>query len=277
MFTLGLTLKPSDFKRIATEPRGVAIGLTNLLMISPLLAFGVATIYDLEPALAVGLVLLGASPGGTMANLLTHLARGDVALSVTMTAISSLAAVVTVPTYLALAVNHFDASVADDVSMAGMVARVFLITIVPLSAGMWYRSRGEARAAILEPRLKRVAFTVFLLVVIGAVASEFETIADNFGILAVAALTLNVAAMSVSFAVARLASLNDRQATAIAMELGVHNSTLAIAVGSSIDDVLSIPAAVYSAFMFITAGLFARLMFRRNGGVAADPAVAKAG
>ena len=181
------------------------------------------------------------------------------------------------PTYLALAVSHFDASVADDVSMAGVVARVFLITIVPLSAGMWYRSRGEARAASLEPRLKRVAFTVFLLVVIGAVASEFETIADNFGILAVAALTLNVAAMSVSFAVARLASLNDRQATAIAMELGVHNSTLAIAVGSSIDDVLSIPAAVYSAFMFITAGLFARLMFRRNGGVAADPAVAKAG
>ena len=277
MFTLGLTLRTADFRRIATEPRGVAIGLTNLLVISPLLAFAVATLYDLEPALAVGLVLLGASPGGTMANLLTHLARGDVALSVTMTAISSLAAVVTVPTYLALAVNHFDASVADDVSMAGVVVRVFLITIVPLSAGMWYRSRDEARAAILEPRLKRVAFTVFLLVVIGAVASEFETIADNFGILAVAALTLNVAAMSVSFAVARLASLNDRQATAIAMELGVHNSTLAIAVGSSIDDVLSIPAAVYSAFMFITAGLFARLMFRRNGGVTADPAAAKAG
>ena len=236
----------------------MAIGLTNLLLISPLLAFAVATLYDLEPAFAVGLVLLGASPGGTMANLLTHLARGDVALSVTMTAISSLAAVVTVPTYLALAVSHFDASVADDVSMTGVVARVFLITIVPLSAGMWYRARDEARAAVLEPRLKKVAFTVFLLVVIGAVASEFETIADNFGTLAIAALTLNVAAMSVSFAVARLARLNDRQATAIAMELGVHNSTLAIAVGSSIDEVLSIPAAVYSAFMFITAGLFAR-------------------
>jgi BASS family bile acid:Na+ symporter len=277
MFTLGLTLRTGDFRRIATEPRGVAIGLANLLLISPLLAFAVATIYDLEPALAVGLVLLGASPGGTMANLLTHLARGDVALSVTMTAISSLAAVVTVPTYLALAVNHFDAAVADDVSMGGVVARVFLITIVPLSLGMYYRARDDAKALALEPRLKKVAFTVFALVVIGAVASEFGTIADNFGILAVAALTLNVAAMSTSFVVARVARLNDRQATAIAMELGVHNSTLAIAVGSSIDDVLSIPAAVYSAFMFITAGLFARLMSRRNGGVRARPAVAEGG
>lgn len=277
MFTLGLTLKTADFRRIATQPRGVAIGLTNLLVISPLLAFAVATLYDLEPALAVGLVLLGASPGGTMANLLTHLARGDVALSVTMTAISSVAAVVTVPTFLALAVSHFDATVADNVSMGGVVARVFLITIVPLSAGMWYRARDEVRAAALEPRLKQVAFTVFLLVVIGAVVSEFETIADNFGILALATLTLNVAAMTASFAIARAASLSDRQATAIAMELGVHNSTLAIAVGSSIDEVLSIPAAVYSAFMFITAGLFARVMFRRNDGVATRPAVAEGG
>lgn len=277
MFTLGLTLKTADFRRIATQPRGVAIGLTNLLVISPLLAFAVATLYDLEPALAVGLVLLGASPGGTMANLLTHLARGDVALSVTMTAISSVAAVVTVPTFLALAVSHFDATVADNVSMGGVVARVFLITIVPLSAGMWYRARDEVRAAALEPRLKQVAFTVFLLVVIGAVVSEFETIADNFGILALAALTLNVAAMTASFAIARAASLSDRQATAIAMELGVHNSTLAIAVGSSIDEVLSIPAAVYSAFMFITAGLFARVMFRRNDGVTSRPAAAEGG
>lgn len=194
-----------------------------------------------------------------------------------MTAISSVAAVVTVPTFLALAVSHFDATVADNVSMGGVVARVFLITIVPLSAGMWYRARDEVRAAALEPRLKQVAFTVFLLVVIGAVVSEFETIADNFGILALATLTLNVAAMTASFAIARAASLSDRQATAIAMELGVHNSTLAIAVGSSIDEVLSIPAAVYSAFMFITAGLFARVMFRRNDGVTSRPAAAEGG
>jgi len=224
----------------------------------------VAELYSLEPELAVGLVLLGASPGGTTANLLTHLARGDTALSVTMTAISSLAAVITVPVFLELATNHFDAGVSDDVSMAGVVARVFLITIVPLAIGMWLRHRSPERVIAIEDRARRIALAVFLVVVAGAVASEFDRIRENFASVAAAALTLNVLAMSVSYTVARVARLDGRQATAIAMELGVHNSTLAIAVGATIASVLTIPAAVYSAFMYITAGLFARAMYRRN-------------
>jgi BASS family bile acid:Na+ symporter len=272
MGTLGLSLRPSDFARILSQPRGILIGLANLLALSPLLAFGIAELYGLAPAFAVGLVLLGASPGGTLANLLTHLARGDTALSVSMTAISSVSAVVTVPLYLSLAIDHFDAPFADDVSMLGVVVRVFLITLVPLAIGMRLRARNPARAAELEPRVKRGALIVFVLVVIGAVAGERETITDNFADLALATLTLNVAAMTASFLVARAARLDDRQATAIAMELGIHNSTLAIAVGVSIAEVVSIPAAVYSAFMFLTAGSFARLMLRRNGSPSPAPA-----
>ena len=271
MITLGLSLTPADFRRVVVFPKGVAIGLVNLLLVSPLLAFLVAEGYGLEPAFAVGLVLLGASPGGTTANLLTHLARGDTALSVTMTAISSLAAVVTVPIYLKLATDHFDASFATDVSMVGIVVRVFLITIVPLAIGMALRARYTERVLEVEDRAKRIALGVFVLVVIGAVASEWELVTENFAELAVAALTLNVLAMSVSYAVSRVARLDGRQATAIAMELGVHNATLAIAVGAAVATVLTIPAAVYSAFMYITAGLFARLMYRRN---VQEPAVA---
>jgi bile acid:Na+ symporter, BASS family len=276
MGTLGLSLTPADFKRVFIRPRGVFIGLLNLILVSPLLAFAVAELYELEAAFAVGLVLLGASPGGTLANLLTHLARGDTALSITMTAFSSVAAVVTVPLFLGLAVDHFDASVADDVSMLGVVARVFAITIVPLSVGMWLRSRNPARAIAAEPKAKRVAAVVWVCVVIGAVASEFETVTDNFTELMLATFTLNVAAMAVSFTVARLARLDERQATAIAMELGIHNAALAIAVGASIAEVLAIPAAVYSALMFFTAGAFARVMFRRNGASEARPAPAPA-
>jgi bile acid:Na+ symporter, BASS family len=264
MAALGLSLRPEDFRRIFTAPRGVLIGLGNLLVVSPLLAFAVAELYDLEPAFAVGLVLLGAAPGGTLANLLTHLARGDTALSISMTALSSLAAVVTVPLYLKLSVDHFGATVGEHVNMAGVVVRVFAVTIIPLAFGMWLRARDPARAALLEPRAKRVAFAVFLGVVAGAVTSEWDKVADNIGHLVLATLTFNLAAMSVSFTVARLAGLDDRQATAIAMELGLHNSALAIAVGVSVADVLGIPAAVYSAFMFLTAGAFARLMWRRN-------------
>ena len=263
--SIGLALTPDDFRRVFTVPRGVAIGLASLLVRSPLLACGVAELYGLGAAFAVGLVLLGASPGGTMANLLTHLALGDTALSISMTALSSLAAVITVPLYLALAVAHFDASGADDVSMAGGVPRVFLITIVPLAAGMWLRSRRPRWAAANEATVRKVALVAFVLVVIGAVASEGETVTDHFAELAIAALPLNVLAMACSYAVSRIARLDDRQSTAVAIELGVHNGTLAIAVGALIADPLTIPAAVYSAFMFVTAGTFARVMYRRNG------------
>lgn len=269
MLSLGLALTPADFRRVATQPRGIAVGITNLALISPLLAFAIAEIYSLEPVLAVGLVLLGASPGGTMANLLTHLARGDTALSISMTAISSLAAIVTVPLFLQLSTSHFGATDLDDsVDMLGVVIRVLLITVIPLAAGMWLRARRPERVAEVEGTVKRIALGIFLAVVIGVVVAEFDRVTDQLGDVAAAVVTLNLAAMAISFAIARLARLDDRQATAIAIELGVHNSTLAIAVGATIATDLTIPAAVYASFMFVSAGLFARLMYKRNAPVA---------
>jgi BASS family bile acid:Na+ symporter len=264
MGSLGMSLQVDDFRRVLVDPRGVAIGLANLLVLSPLLAFALGEAFNLDPVFAVGLVLMGAAPGGALANLLTHVARGETALSVTMSGISSVVAVVTVPLYLGLAVDHFNAGVGDDVSMLGTVLRVFGITIVPVSLGMAFRARDPVRARRLEPRIKRFSLIMFVLVVAVAVAAEWHRITESFGSVAPAALALNVAAMTLSFTVARLARLPDRQATAIAMELGVHNSTLSIAVATSIDTQLAIPAAVYSAFMFFTAGAFARIMARRN-------------
>ncbi len=272
MTTLGMSLTPSDFRRVAVYPKGVGIGLVNLLAISPVLAFAVAELYSLEPALAVGLVLLGASPGGTMANMLTHLARGDTALSITMTAISSVAAVITVPLFLELSTSHFGATgFDDDIAMGGVVARVLLITVIPLSLGMYLRSRSPERVKAIEGRARATAFALFVGVVVGAIVAEHERVIDNLDDVAAAAITLNLAAMTVSFTIARAARLDNRQATAIAIELGVHNATLAIAVGATIATVLTIPAAVYSAFMFISAGLFARVMFRRNTAAAPAP------
>lgn len=265
MISLGTTLVADDFRRVVVYPKGVAIGLANLLLLSPFLAFAVAEVYNLEPALAVGLVLLGASPGGTLANLLTHLARGDTALSISMTALSSVAAVITVPLYLKLAVSHFGASELDtQVGVIGVVARVLLITVIPLAFGMWLRARRPQRVAELGQALRRAAVVLFLGAVIGVIIAEHDRVIDNLGAVAAAAITLNLAAMAGSFTIARLARLENRQATAIAMELGIHNSTLAIAIGATIATVLTIPAAVYASFMFIPAGLFAWLMHRRN-------------
>lgn len=263
MGTLGLALTAADFRRVLSAPRAVAIGMINLALISPLLALAMAELFELSPELAVGLVLLGASPGGMMANMLTHLSRGDTALSVTMTAISSVGAMITVPLFLGLAGDHFGATEIGDVGMAGIVLRVFAITIVPVAAGMELRRRWPERVGAAYQRARRISLGLFAIVVLGAIVSEHDTVAANFADVAGAALALNLTAMALSYAISKLARLGDRQATAIALELGIHNSALAIAVGASLSDDLSIPAAVYSTFMLATGGLFAWTMSRR--------------
>jgi bile acid:Na+ symporter, BASS family len=265
MASLGMSLTAEDFKRIFVNPKGVSIGLVNLVLLSPLLAFAIAHVFSLEPSLAVGLVLLGASPGGTLANLLTHFARGDTALSITMTAISSLAAVLTVPLFLRLATDHFGADGLDGhASMLGVVARVLLITVVPLAIGMWLRARRPERVAEIGGTVRRVSAVVFISAVAGVIVAEHDRVLDNLDVVAGAAVTLNIVAMSTSFAIARLVRLDNRQSTAIAIELGIHNAALAIAVGATIATVLTVPAAVYASFMFVPAGLFAWLMYGRN-------------
>lgn len=264
MCSLGMELTRDDFRRVLVAPRGVAIGMLNLALISPLLALAMAELFGLPPELAVGLVLLGASPGGMMANMLTHLSRGDTALSVTMTAISSVGAMVTVPLFLGLAGEHFAATEIGDVSMLGIVLRVFAITIVPVAIGMELRRRRPVWVGRVHSRVRRVSLTLFALVVLGAIASENDTVRENLADVAGAALALNLAAMALSFSISKLARLGDRQATAIALELGIHNSALAIAVGASLADDLAIPAAVYSSFMLFTGGAFAWTMSRRN-------------
>jgi bile acid:Na+ symporter, BASS family len=264
MWSLGMELTREDFRRVLTAPRGVAIGMLNLALISPLLALTMAELFELPPELAVGLVLLGASPGGMMANMLTHLARGDTALSVTMTAISSVGAMVTVPLFLGFASEHFDATEVGDVGMLGIVLRVFAITIVPVTIGMELRRRRPEWVAAALPRVKRISLSLFAVVVVGAIVSEHDTVIENLAEVAGAALALNLVAMALSFTISKLARLDDRQATAIALELGIHNSALAIAVGASLLDDLAIPAAVYSSFMLFTGGAFAWFMSRRN-------------
>ncbi len=269
MFSLGMALTIADFRRVVLFPRGIAIGLLNLLLISPLLAFTLAVVFRLPPELAVGMVLLGASPGGTTANMLTHLARGDTALSITMTAISSVAAVVMTPLVLSLASAHFmSGELALQLDMSGIVVKVLIITLIPLSLGMLVRANAEAWALRHEPLAKKIAMVFFVLVVAAALWSERTHIGDNLAVVGFAVLSLNVLAMTISYILSTLAGLNGRQATAVSIELGVHNTTLAMAVGAMVTPTMVIPAAVYGVFMFFTAGAFARWMHQRN----ADPA-----
>ncbi len=271
MFGLGLALTPADFRRVFTAPRGVAVGMVNLAVIAPALAFLMAKLFALPAELAVGLVLLGASPGGMMANMLTHLARGDTALSVTMTAISSIAAVVTIPLFLGLATSYFGVGEGSDPDALGVVGLVFAVTIIPVSAGVLLRQRYPEQVQARYGAVRAVAVAVFAVVVVGAIVTQHETVIEYAPQVAGAALALNVSSMAISFAIARLARLDNAQSTAIALELGIHNAALAIAVGASLTAAFSVPAAVYSSFMLFTGGAFAWVMSRHNPPAPATP------
>ena len=265
MFSLGIGLVKEDFRVVLKAPRGVIVGMANLLIVAPLLAVGVATVFNLPPVLAVGLVLLGAAPGGTMANLLTHLARGETALSVTLTGISSALAVVTVPLYLSLSSAWFNLTGVDnDVEILPIAGRVLAITLVPLIIGMAIKQRAPEWTLTNYHRFRVISLGLFVVIVAAAVGSEWGRVTEYLGSVLLAVIALNVLAMGISFAIARAARLSDRSSTAIALELGLHNATLAIAVGASLDPEMTIPAAVYGLFMWVTGGSFAYFMSRRN-------------
>ena len=265
MFSLGLGLVKDDFRIVLKAPRGVIVGMANLLIVAPLLAVGVAAVFNLPPVLAVGLVLLGAAPGGTMANLLTHLARGETALSVTLTGISSALAVVTVPLYLSLSSAWFNLTGVDnDVEILPIAGRVLAITLVPLIIGLALKQRAPDWTLTNYHRFRVISLGLFVVIVAAAVGSEWGRVTEYLGSVLLAVITLNVLAMGISFMTARAARLSDRSSTAIALELGLHNATLAIAVGASLDPEMTIPAAVYGLFMWVTGGSFAYFMSRRN-------------
>lgn len=266
MTSLGVALTVGDFRRVMVYPRGVAIGLGNLLIISPALAFFIAWAFSLPPELAVGVVLLGAAPGGTMANMLTHLARGDTALAVTMTAVSSALCVVTVPLFLGIGMTVFmsgDAA-APAPALAPIVVKILLITLVPLSFGMLVRAASPSFADRLARPLKKLAIGFFVLVVFAAIYAERQNILGFILSVGAAVICLNLLAMGSGYGCARLGGLNRAQTTAVAIELGVHNTTLSMAVGGMVSATMTIPGAVYGTFMFVTAGLFAWAMTRRH-------------
>lgn len=182
-----------------------------------------------------------------------------------MTAVSSLLATITVPLYLGIAISHFDAiGLSEDVEVLGISARVFAITVVPLAIGMLIRARKTVWARRNEDRMKRLALGALFVVIVVAVADEFELVRENFTAIFLAALAFNIAAMGLSYSISRAARLTERQATAVALELGIHNGTVAIAVAALVDLRLAAPAAVYALPMFVNGAIFARFMNRRN-------------
>ncbi len=274
MLGLGLGLTVDDFRRVARHPRAAVIALTCQVLVLPALCFGLVLVFGLPPELAVGMMLLAASPGGTTANLYSHLFSGHVALNITLTAINSVLAVVTLPIVVNLSAAHFLADGRSIGLQFDKVVQVFAIVLVPVAIGMLVRARVPRIAERLDRPVRALSVVVLVGVIAGAVLGERENIADYFVSVGLAVLAFNVLSLAIGYGVPRLAGVDRTAATASGFEIGIHNSTLAITIALSpalLDNTrMAVPAAVYGIVMFFTAAAFGFLVTR--GGVrSAEP------
>lgn len=276
MLGLGLSLTLADFRRVVVYPRAVFIGLACQMLILPAVCFGIARGFGLPPELAVGLMLLAASPGGATANLFSHLAKGDVALNITLTAVNSLLSLFALPFIVNLSLEAFMGAGKAIPLQFDKVIQVFAIVLIPVSIGMLVRAKKPAVANRLDKPVRILSAVFLLLVIVSAVLKERANLGEFFRQVGLAALAFNLASMTVGYFVPLLARVERRQAIAIGMEIGIHNGTLAIAIASSPlllnNSTMAIPPAIYSLIMFFTAGAFGWLVSRR----AAEPVAAAA-
>jgi len=256
MFAVGVTLVPSDFTRLLREPRAVIAGLIGQLLLLPLFAWSLAVAWALPPEMAVGLVILGACPGGASSALITHLARGTAALSVTLTAITSVVALASMPIVVQVALRVFLGDASEiEFSIMRLVRGVFVITTVPVGAGMLLRAWRPALVDRLQAALGRVATTLFVLIVIATFVNQREALLANLSSVGPAAASLNVAVMLAGVALGFAFRLDRRDAIAIASECGLQNAALGIFVATSVLGAasLAVPSVVYALLMNVGA------------------------
>ena len=269
MLGLGLSLTLADFARVVKYPKPVLIGLVCQLLVLPFFCFLIAKGFQLEPVLAVGLMLLAASPGGTTANLYSHLAHGDVALNVTLTAVNSMIAILSMPLLVNLSLLYFMAADQAIPLQFAKVLQVFAIVLVPVALGMLVRRFAPAFAARMEKPMKIVSALFLVATVTVAFIKDWQTVVDYAPVVGLAALVFNLLSLAIGYGVPRLLRLPRRQAVAIGMEIGIHNGTLAIALALSPNllnnSTMAIPAAIYSLIMFFTAAGFGWWVNRVHG------------
>ncbi|EMY77121.1 sodium Bile acid symporter family protein [Leptospira weilii serovar Ranarum str. ICFT] len=267
MLGMGMTLTVGDFKRIFVLPKAVITGLTLQLLLLPIAGWLIASVSGLPGELAVGLMLLAICPGGATSNLITHLAKGDVALSITLTAITSCVTVLSIPFLLNLSMFHFlGAGQTIQLNIPQTVLQIFLITVLPVSIGMILNSKKPELSHKLEKTVKILSGIFLILIIVGAIVRERQNIVPFFIQVGPASLALNLITMVLGYLGATLMKVTHSQRTSITIEVGIQNGTLGITIASAIlnNPVMAIPSAIYSLIMFATGAIFSIWMHRNK-------------
>ncbi|MDQ0573957.1 BASS family bile acid:Na+ symporter [Agromyces albus] len=273
MFGLGLSLTPGDFSRVAKHPKAVVVALLCQIVALPAVCLALVLLFRLPPVLAVGMMLLAASPGGTTANLYSHLFRGDVALNISLTAINSVLAVVTLPLITNLAIGYFLPGNDELGLQLAKSVEVFAIVLIPIVLGMlvrWWRSGFADR---MDKPVRIASVVILVIVIAGAIVENRELLLENAGRLAGITIAFCLLSLTVGYLVPRLLRVNSTQAVASSFEIGIHNATLAIVIAQTVigSVEMSLPAAVYGVLMFFIALAFGFLI-RERGSAETDAA-----
>ncbi|MCL6268213.1 bile acid:sodium symporter family protein [Flagellimonas myxillae] len=258
MLGMGMTLVPADFARIIKYPKAILIGLTNQFIILPIIGFLLAIAFDLNPVMAVGLLILATCPGGPTSNLITQVCKGNIALSVTLTATASILSIVTIPFILSYAIAYFggDASVKIELPIMDTILQIMVITVIPISIGMIIRHYKTEFAIRMEKPMRIASTVIFILVFLAVLAANANIIGKAMKEVGLVTLLLNITTMGIGYLTARLFRLNLKNAISITIESGIQNGTLAFVIATSIlnNIEMGIPTGAYAIWMFVTGG-----------------------
>lgn len=255
MLGMGLSLTVSDFKRIFIEPKAILIGLSNQIIILPIIAFLIAILFSVTPEIGIGLMILAACPGGPTSNLISHLAKADTALSVTLTAFSSFITILTIPFIINFSLKYFlDQSTFIELNKLETFLQILMIIIIPISIGMFIRKYKENFALKMAKPVRIASGILLILVILGILIKEKETIFTSFQQTGLVILTLNLLVMFIGYFSAKGFKISNKRALSIAVESGIQNGTLGITIAVVLlkNSAFAIVSAVYGVLMFLT-------------------------
>ncbi len=257
MFTLGVGLTIEDFRIIFRAPKAFAIGIVNQMIMLPIITFFIVSVIALPKEMAVGMMILACCPGGVTSNIITKLAKGDTALSISYTAIVSIATVITLPLIVGFSMEYFMGSDAPPINILSLGLTMFVITAVPVCIGLYVNTKHNTIAKSFAPNANNISTVLFVIIVAGALASEWNTFINNLTSLGPAIIALIITMLFIGYNSGKMFNVNKKQAITIAIESGIQNATVGITIGNLILNqntgisILSLPSGVYGILMYL--------------------------
>ena len=263
MFGMGLTLVINDFTRLFTYPKEIFIGLFNQLVFLPLIGFLIILLFDLDSTMAIGIMILSLCPGGPTSNLITQVSRGNIGLSVTLTALASLITVFTIPIILSEAISYFsgETDVIIELPIVQTMIQILVITVIPVSIGMVIRKKNEDFALRMERPMRIASTVLFIIIFLLVMIANKDLIVQAMKEVGLATLLLNLSTMALGYMTAKLFGVKGKSQISITIESGIQNGTLAFVIATTIlnNVEMGLPTGAYSIWMFISGGI---LMWR---------------